>query len=313
MVVIAGMLAAPLAATFRRVSRAQARRMTGQCHVLGSLSSVVYAFLCYLLFARLMHDHVIPWAFATRLRALKDDAMRAAWGEKITALTLPILVRVLCAVLLLPGWAHFSFRRGLDFRTTTWDGRCDVDSSGVAAARAFYTARYMLAALMLYELAATRAPHWSIVLHHVLTVVACTATTDAVLLETIGGDVSSGISNGVGFVTFFYDGLTAFEMALVLTYHLCAGQQPRQAAAMGAAAALQCLVTTCFFVMLPAILLANAVGDASAAIVVLLALVCVGMYVIELFIASVRVNIARKKWREHREAMVPKRPPDGAP
>ena len=82
---------------------------------------------------------------------------------------------------------------------------------------------------------------------------------------------------------------------------------------MSAAAALQCLVTTCFFVMLPAILLANAVGDASAAIVVLLALVCVGMYVIELFIASVRVNIARKKWREHREAMVPKRPPDGAP
>ena len=45
--------------------------------------------------------------------------MRAAWGEKITALALPILVRVLCAVLLLPGWAHFSFRRGLDFRTTT--------------------------------------------------------------------------------------------------------------------------------------------------------------------------------------------------
>ena len=47
-------------------------------------------------------------------------------------------------------------------------------------ARAFYVSRYMLCALMLWELASMEAIHWSVLLHHVVTVFACCITTDEV-------------------------------------------------------------------------------------------------------------------------------------
>ena len=167
---------------------------------------------------------------------------------------------------------------------------------------------------MLYALATARAPHWSVLVHHVATVVACCATTDTVLLEVAaggggggdddggGGELSSAASNGVGFITFFYAGLTAIETALVLAYHLQRGRAPRQVAAMGGAAAVQIAVTTTFFIVLPAVLLWNARDEISAGFSALLAMICVAMYAVELSIAAVRVAIARKKWREHRKA-----------
>ena len=43
------------------------------------------------------------------------------------------------------------------------------------------------------------------------------------LLAVVGGDVHGAAADGVGFVTFFYAALTAIETALVVTYHLQAG------------------------------------------------------------------------------------------
>jgi hypothetical protein len=301
---IVALLAAPLVTIFRSISNEEAELMTGQCHVLSSLSEAVLAFLAYLLAANLVRERVLPVCFASsKLLGGKDPAAIDRWCDKITSLLLPIAVRGLCFLLLLPGWSFFSFDVGLVLNTTTASGHCNLESDGVSAARAFYTARYALCALMLFELAASRSLHWSVMLHHVVTVVACAVTTDTVLLSVVGGEVRGATADGVGFVTFFYAALTTFEMILVLRYHLLAGQSRlKQAASMAAAAALQVVVTTAFFIVFPCVLLARTASTLSAPLLALLVLVNLVMYVVELFIASVRVAIARKKWREHRES-----------
>ena len=82
-----------------------------------------------------------------------------------------------------------------------------------------------------------------------VTVIACCVTTDTVLLAVVGraavGPSAIGpVSDGVGFVTFFYAALTTIETSCVLTYHLVAGEKRKQACAMGSAAGIQLLVTT---------------------------------------------------------------------
>ena len=64
--------------------------------------------------------------------------------------------------------SFFDFRHGLLLNTTLPDGHCNLESDAIAAARAFYLSRYLLAALMLYELATMRNLHWSVLLHHVV-------------------------------------------------------------------------------------------------------------------------------------------------
>ena len=294
--------AAPLVAVFRTISADEAALMTGQCHVLSSLSSVVLAFLSYYFLAWLVRDRVLTVAFAERLKRKRTDEERAKWRAKIVSLLLPISVRSLCFLLLLPGWAHFSLESGLAFNTTGPMGRCNIESDAIGAARAFYMSRYLLAALMLYELASAERGelHWSVLMHHVVTVIACSVTTDDVLLSVVGGSLSSNTADGVGFVTFFYAALTTVETTLVLTYHLQAGQRLLQAQAMGLAAGIQVVVTSVFFLILPSILLSNTYRSISPAVFVLLLLVNIVMFVVESFIASVRVAIARKKWFEHR-------------
>ena len=279
---------APVIAVFRSIRPAQAALMTGQCHVLSSLSSVVIAFLCYYFLAWLVRDHVLPVCFAERLKGKRTDDERARWRGKIVSLLLPIAVRSLCFVLLLPGWAHFSLESGLSLNTTTPDGHCNLESGAIAAARAYYTARYLLAALMLYELASssTHELHWSVLLHHVVTVIACSVTTDEVLLTVVGGELSGSTTDGVGFVTFFYATLTTAETSLVLTYHLVAGQRLRQALAMASAASIQVVVTSIFFLLLPSILLSHTHRSISPAIFALLLLVNILMFVTEMFSAS---------------------------
>ena len=82
-----------------------------------------------------------------------------------------------------------------------------------------------------------------------VTVIACCVTTDTVLLAVVGraavGPSAIGpVSDGVGFVTFFYAALTTMETSCVLTYHLVAGEKRKQACAMGSAAGIQLIVTT---------------------------------------------------------------------
>ena len=87
---------APVIAVFRSIRPAQAALMTGQCHVLSSLSSVVIAFLCYYFLAWLVRDHVLPVCFTERLKGKRTDDERARWRGKIVSLLLPIAVRSLC-------------------------------------------------------------------------------------------------------------------------------------------------------------------------------------------------------------------------
>ena len=97
--------ALPLFLIFRPITPQEAALMTGQCHVLSSLSSAVAAFLFYLLLTWLVRAHVLPHFFAERLAQKRTDAERAKWLEKISQLLLPIAIRLLCFFLLLPGWA----------------------------------------------------------------------------------------------------------------------------------------------------------------------------------------------------------------
>jgi hypothetical protein len=176
-----------------------------------------------------------------------------------------------------------------------------------------------------------------------VTVIACCVTTDTVLLAVVGraavGPSAIGpVSDGVGFVTFFYAALTTIETTCVLTYHLVAGEKRKQACAMGSAAGIQLIVTTTcvcytlcpnghhvllslvtlcvfvwrcalcirrFFLILPSILLSNTYkggggsqGGISTSLFILLVLLNALMFLVEMFIMAVRIAIARKKWSE---------------
>ena len=173
-----------------------------------------------------------------------------------------------------------------------------------------------------------------------VTVIACCVTTDTVLLAVVGraavGPSAIGpVSDGVGFVTFFYAALTTIETSCVLIYHLVAGEKRKQACAMGSAAGIQLLVTTTcvcytlcpnghhslvtlcvwvwrcvlcvrrFFLILPSILLSNTYkggggsqGGISTSLFILLVLLNALMFLVEMFIMAVRIAIARKKWSE---------------
>ena len=54
------LIVSPLLAVFRSIRASEAAVMTGQCHVLSSLSSAVLAFLAYLFFTWLVREHVLP-------------------------------------------------------------------------------------------------------------------------------------------------------------------------------------------------------------------------------------------------------------
>ena len=87
-----------------------------------------------------------------------------------------------------------------------------------------------------------------------VTVIACCVTTDTVLLAVVGraavGPSAIGpVSDGVGFVTFFYAALTTIETSCVLIYHLVAGEKRKQACAMGARRAT--FVTTTRAILCP--------------------------------------------------------------
>ena len=90
------LIVSPLLAVFRSIRASEAAVMTGQCHVLSSLSSAVLAFLAYLFFTWLVREHVLPACCARALAALEDADARDAWRAKIVALLLPMCVRGLC-------------------------------------------------------------------------------------------------------------------------------------------------------------------------------------------------------------------------
>ena len=228
--VVLVLLLVPAVLCFRPITARDATLMTGQCHMLNGLTEVVIAILMYRLGSKLISEHLLPLWFAMLHASNMHDAEtleERRWITKISELLLSIAVRTLCFFLLLPGWSFFSFEVGLELNTTTPSGRCNLESDGVGAARAFYTSRYLLCSLMIYELLTASKLHWSVLAHHVGTMVACAVTTDTVLLSIVGGKVRGAAADGVGFVTFFYAALTAFETALVLAYHLNAGNRPR--------------------------------------------------------------------------------------
>ena len=149
------------------------------------------------------------------------------------------MARLLCLALLAPGWRYFSFAHGSRLVTPSDDGTCVFALSAAGAGFSFYTARYLLAALMLYELALLPAVEWYVVAHHILTLGAVCLTTDETSMAVLDlSDTATDIVQGFGFLTFFYAGVTAFEYAFVLAYHLHAGQRRAQFAVMAACVAV---------------------------------------------------------------------------
>jgi hypothetical protein len=297
----------PLVLTSATIRPEEAAHMTGDCLGQSSLTIVAEAFLSYVFFGWLLERHVVPVICFTRYNSKESEEKRSKWRKKMVSLVLPMTVRVLCFCLLTPVWEFFSLEHGLSLNSTTAEGHCNLGSDGVSAVRSYHISRYLLASLMLYDLG-TEAGwiDWSVTAHHVSTLLACVITTDSVFLELLGGQVMTGdVANGIGFVSFYYAALTAIETALVLTYHLQEGQRPMQVAAMGAAALIQLANISVFFLVLPGILIANThrSGELPTGLVVLILMILLFFFLVELGIVSVRVAIARKKWREHRLAM----------
>lgn len=182
------------------------------CEAFSSLSYFVFLLLAVLLCSAVARTRLLPTFFPVHVELPSAQKLKAATD------TVKILARILIMIMCLPMWSRMSLDAGLDL------GRnCSDSVDVIRARRLFAAAKYLLMAVMAWELSFTPELSWDVYLHHLFTIMAVTLTTDPVLNQALTGAGSQNLrvlayNDGYGLVLLFGGSLNWIKEVFILLY-----------------------------------------------------------------------------------------------
>ncbi len=277
------------------------------CELYASLSF----FIVCMFMVQVSHKLAAPFFFVPMFASKWGDIKEHVRIQAIADL-LKVCTRVACLGFAVPVWLRFSFVRGLDLKTLN---ECAVVED-VVIRRCFNGMRYMLGALMMWEMcAATTKMSWDIYLHHTLLIIGGVVFPDPLLTtDWFNADGESiYFTEGFGFLLFFGATFIFVKEMFVLCYRCTPATHLRVKARLLLWAEVAHLAQAVpFFVILPVVFLSiiaaaqEELGLAPAQRIIPW-ITLTGLNLLELYIAfqtrSVRSHLLKKAAdTEEREA-----------